>query len=71
MRKASCRITRSRRSGNLTAYTYYLQEDYQRAIGAYINVIKQPELPDALMQSTLKTLSQLYFTIEDYKRPSA
>lgn len=53
---------------NLTAYTYYLQEDYERAIGAYINVIKQPELPDALMQSTLKTLSQLYFTIEDYKK---
>jgi tetratricopeptide (TPR) repeat protein len=53
---------------NLTAYAYYLQEDYRKAIGAYGNVLKQADLPQALVQSTLKTLAQLYFTQEDYKR---
>jgi len=51
---------------NLSAYNYYLQEDYPGAIRAYENVLKQPELPEALQQSTLKTLAQLEFTIEDY-----
>lgn len=53
---------------NLTAYGYYLSEDYKKSIGAYTNLLKQGDLPEALVQSTLKTLSQLYFTIEDYKR---
>ena len=53
---------------NLTAYTYYLMEDYKGAIGAYQQVLQQPELPDALQQSTLKTLAQLHFTIEDYDK---
>jgi tetratricopeptide (TPR) repeat protein len=53
---------------NLTAYTYYLMEDYKAAIGAYQKVLQQPELPDALQQSTLKTLAQLHFTIEDYDK---
>ena len=53
---------------NLTAYTYYLMEDYKGAIGAYQKVLQQPELPDALQQSTLKTLAQLHFTIEDYDK---
>ncbi len=53
---------------NLTAYAYYLQEDYKKAIGAYGNVLKQADLPQALVQSTLKTLSQLYFTTENYAR---
>jgi len=51
---------------NLQAYTHYLMEDYNGAINAYKNVLQQPELPEALQQSTLKTLAQLYFTIEDY-----
>jgi len=53
---------------NLTAYAYYLKEDYKNAIGAYLKVMQQDGLPAALEQSTLKTLSQLYFTVEDYAR---
>ena len=52
---------------NLTAYAYYLQERYPDAIRAYANVLAQPELPEALMQSTLKTMAQLQFTTEDYE----
>jgi tetratricopeptide (TPR) repeat protein len=52
---------------NLQGYTHYLREDYKAAIDSYQKVLQQPELPEALQQSTLKTLAQLYFTIEDYK----
>jgi len=52
---------------NLSGYTYYLMEDYPGAIKAYRQVLATPELPEALVQSTLKTLAQLLFTIEDYK----
>lgn len=51
---------------NITAYSYYLQERYDEAIKAYDQVLAQPELPEALLQSTLKTKSQLMFTQEDY-----
>ena len=51
---------------NLSGYSFYLQEKYDLAISAYNNVLAQPELPEALQQSTLKTLAQLQFTIEDY-----
>ena len=53
---------------NLQGYTNYLKEDYKAAIDSYQNVLKQPELPEALQQSTLKTMAQLYFTIEDYNK---
>ena len=53
---------------NITAYTKYLMEDYKGAIAAYQNVLQQPELPEALQQSTLKTMAQLYFTIENYDK---
>ncbi len=52
---------------NITAYSYYLQERYQDAINAYDKVMAQPELPEALMLSTLKTKAQLQFTLEDYE----
>lgn len=52
---------------NLTAYSYYLQEKYAEAISAYERVMAQPELPEALMLSVLKTKAQLQFTIEDYR----
>jgi len=52
---------------NITAYSYYLQERYDEAIRAYDQVLAQPGLPEALMQSTLKTKSQLMFTQEDYE----
>ena len=51
---------------NLTGYAYYLEENYPQAINAYKRVLQQPELPEALQQSTLKTMAQLQFTIEDY-----
>jgi tetratricopeptide (TPR) repeat protein len=51
---------------NISGYNAYMQEDYPGAIRAYENVLKQPELPEALQQSTLKTLAQLEFTVEDY-----
>jgi len=53
---------------NISGYAYYLQEDYKGAIGSYQKVLQQPELPEALQQSTLKTLAQLQFTIEDYPK---
>ena len=53
---------------NISAYNFYLQERYKDAIRAYQNVLAQPELPEALQQSTLKTVAQLYFTIEDYEK---
>ena len=53
---------------NISGYTYYLQEDYKGAIRSYENVLAQPELPEALQQSTLKTMAQLYFTVEDYPK---
>lgn len=53
---------------NYTAYTYYLQERFNEAIDAYQQVLDQGALPDALTQSTLKTLSQLYFVVENYQQ---
>lgn len=52
---------------NISGYSYYLQEKYPQAISSYEKVLQQPELPEALMQSTLKTLAQLHFTVENYQ----
>jgi tetratricopeptide (TPR) repeat protein len=52
---------------NLSGYAYYLQENYVASIDAYKNVLAQSDVPEAIVQSTLKTLSQLYFTVEDYR----
>jgi len=51
---------------NLTGYSAYLQEKYKEAIDAYEQVLRQPDLPEALQQTTLKTMAQLQFTVEDY-----
>ncbi len=53
---------------NLSGYNFYLQEDYENAIRSYEKVLQEPELPEALQQSTLKTLAQLQFTIENYEK---
>lgn len=53
---------------NYTAYVYYLQERYREAISAYRQVLNQGGIPNALVQSSLKTLSQLYFVVEDYAK---
>ncbi len=52
---------------NLTAYNYYLQENYQGAINEYEKVLAQ-DIPPALRQSSLKTCAQLYFTVENYDK---
>lgn len=52
---------------NLTAYNYYSQENYQGAINAYERVLGL-NIPPALMQSSLKTVAQLYFTVENYPK---
>jgi tetratricopeptide (TPR) repeat protein len=52
---------------NISGYSYYLQENYAEAIRAYDQVLAQPELPEALLLSTLKTKAQLHFTEEDYE----
>jgi tetratricopeptide (TPR) repeat protein len=51
---------------NISGYSYYLQERYADAIRSYEQVLAQPDLPEALMLSTLKTMAQLQFTQEDY-----
>jgi tetratricopeptide (TPR) repeat protein len=56
---------------NFAAYVNYLQEKYAAAIEAYEKVLAQPELPEALVQSTLKTQAQLYFTQENYAKALA
>jgi tetratricopeptide (TPR) repeat protein len=56
---------------NLSAYSYYLQELYPEAISAYDQVLAQPDLPEALVMSTLKTKAQLLFTTEDYEEALA
>lgn len=52
---------------NITGYSYYLQEKYADAIRAYDQLLAIPELPEALLLSTLKTKAQLHFTEEDYE----
>jgi tetratricopeptide (TPR) repeat protein len=52
---------------NITGYSYYLQERYPDAIRAYDQLLALPELPEALVQSTLKTKAQLHFQEEDYE----
>ena len=51
---------------NISGYSYYLQERYAEAIRAYDQVLATPQLPEALVLSTLKTKAQLHFTEEDY-----
>jgi len=53
---------------NLQGYTNYLREDYKGAIASYQKVLEQPDLPEALQLSTLKTMAQLYFTVEDFQK---
>ena len=51
---------------NLIGYIHYLKSAYRDAALAYEQVLKQSGLPLALMQSSLKTLSQLSLINEDY-----
>lgn len=50
------------------AYTYFTMERYKDAINAYENVLKQPDIPIALVMNSTYTLAQLYFIQEDYRQ---
>ena len=52
---------------NISGYSFYLQERYDDAIRAYDQMLAIPDLPEALLLSTLKTKAQLHFTQEDYE----
>ena len=52
---------------NLYAYIYYAQDNIPRAISTYEQLLKQPELPEALQTSTVYTLSQLHFSQENWQ----
>jgi len=53
---------------NLYAYIYFAQDQVPKAIGTYEQLLNQPELPEALTTSTVYTLSQLYFSEENWQK---
>lgn len=55
----------------LYAAVYYAQDKIPSAIGAYITVLKQPNLPEGLRDSSLYAMAQLYFISEDYPKTIA
>ena len=52
---------------NLFAFVYYSQEDYDGALRAYSNVVKQPDIPIAMEINTRYTIAQLYFVKEEWE----
>ena len=56
---------------SLYAAVYYAQENVPKAIESYLLVLKQPNLPDGLRDSSLYATAQLYFISEDYTRAIA
>ncbi|HCZ49284.1 MAG TPA: hypothetical protein DCZ11_09790 [Gammaproteobacteria bacterium] len=53
---------------NLYAAVYYNLDDTPKAIASYIEVLKTPNLPEGLRDSTLFALAQMYFVTEDYPK---
>lgn len=53
---------------NLLAFVAYSTEDYDGALRAYENVIKQPDIPLALEINTRFTVAQLYFVQEKWQK---
>ncbi|MEQ8515650.1 MAG: tetratricopeptide repeat protein, partial [Chromatocurvus sp.] len=47
---------------NLMAFIHYSREDYSRALQAYENVVRQPDIPLAMEINTRYTVAQLYTT---------
>jgi predicted Zn-dependent protease len=56
---------------NLYAAVFRSEEDNKRAIEAYGNVLRQPNLPEGLRDNALFSLAQTFFLIEDYKKSIA
>ncbi|WP_328592280.1 tetratricopeptide repeat protein [Parahaliea maris] len=53
---------------NLYAFIHYSREDYDKALQAYENVIKQPDIPLAMEINTRYTVAQLYFVQEQWQK---
>jgi len=53
---------------NFYAFVYYSQENYQKTIEAYRNVLAQADLPLAMEIATNYQIAQLYFVTEDYPK---
>ena len=52
---------------NFYGYIYYSMERYQDAIRVYQEVLLEPEIPEGLRTSTIYTVAQLKFILEDYQ----
>jgi len=52
---------------NLYAFIHYSNEDYNKALEAYENVVRQPEIPLAMEINTRYTIAQLYFVQERWR----
>jgi tetratricopeptide (TPR) repeat protein len=48
------------------AFIYFSQDRTEDALNAYLNVLKQPDLPIGLEQDTMYTVAQLYQATEKY-----
>ena len=53
---------------NLYAFIHYSREDYAKALQAYENVIRQPDIPLAMEINTRYTVAQLYFVQEQWQQ---
>jgi tetratricopeptide (TPR) repeat protein len=53
---------------NLYAFVHYSREDYPKALQAYEEVVKQPDIPLAMEINTKYTIAQLYFVQEQWKK---
>ncbi len=53
---------------NTLAFAYYTLEDLPNTIAAYENVLKQGTITEALEQSVLRALFQLYYSQEKYAK---
>ena len=53
---------------NLYAFIHYSREDYGKALQAYENVVRQPDIPLAMEINTKYTIAQLYFVQEQWQR---
>ncbi len=51
---------------NFYAFIYASQEKYKNAIGAYKQLLAEPDAPEGLKLTAKYTLAQLYFQLEDY-----
>ncbi|HEX7048371.1 MAG TPA: CDC27 family protein [Gammaproteobacteria bacterium] len=51
---------------NLYAFVHYSTQDYERAIGAYENVLAQQAIPESLENATLYSLAQMHVVTEKY-----